>query len=430
MERTILHIDQNCFFASVEMLNRPELRDVPMAVGGDANKRHGIILAKNQKAAAYGVKTAEALWQAKEKCSSLVIVPGHYQQYEYYSRLLFELYCTYTDRVEPYGLDECWLDLTGTQSAVDPVATADEIRDKVQRLYGLTCSVGVSFNKSIAKLGSDYKKPNATTYIPESELKRMVWPLPVEALLFVGRSTQRKLNRINIKSIGDLARMSLSYIEEYLGRNGVSLWRCANGIDPTPVRSYNAKRDIKSVGNSTTTARDMLNDQDVWHTVVALSDQVATRLRKYQRRAQTIQIWVRDASLEHYEKQRRLPFPTDSADEIAKVAMLLFRESYDWDKPVRSLGVRGTQLSEEASPSQLSLFDMAPHHDQSNVDRVFDTLRMQFGEHIIKKAVQLQCDPKLIENGQTRDTPGGFSALNGLDRKSRHQIQSESLTIE
>ncbi len=430
MNRSILHIDQNCFFASVEMLNHPELREVPMAVGGDADKRHGIILAKNQKASAFGVKTAEALWQAREKCPSLVIVPGHYEQYEYYSRLLFELYCTYTDRVEPYGLDECWLDLTGTKYGSDPVATANEIREKVQHLYGLTCSIGVSFNKSIAKLGSDYKKPDATTYIPESELKRMVWPLPVETLLFVGRSTQRKLNRINIKTIGDLARMSFPYIEDYLGRNGIKLWQCANGIDPTPVQRYNVKRDMKSVGNSTTTARDMLNEQDVWYTIVALSDQVATRLRRYQRRAQTIQIWVRDTSLDHYEKQRRLISPTDSADDIAKTAMSLFKESYDWSKPIRSLGVRGTQLIDETTPDQLSIFDMVPHRDKSNIDRVFDTLRLQFGDQIIKKAVQLQCDSKLIENEQTRDTPGGFSALNGIERKSRHKIHSETAAIE
>lgn len=430
MNRTILHIDQNCFFASVEMLNRPELREVPMAVGGDANKRHGIILAKNQKASACGVKTAEALWQAKEKCPSLVIVPGHYEQYEYYSRLLFELYCTYTDRVEPYGLDECWLDLTGTKSELNPVATADEIRDKVQRLYGLTCSIGVSFNKSIAKLGSDYKKPNATTYIPESEFKRLVWPLPVETLLYVGRSTQRKLNRINIRTIGDLACMSFPYIEHYLGCNGIKLWQCANGIDPTPVQGYNVKRDMKSVGNSTTTARDMLNEQDVWYTIVALSDQVATRLRKYKRRAQTIQIWVRDTALEHYEKQRRLMSPTDSAEDIAKTAMSLFKESYDWTKPIRSLGIRGTQLIDSAIPAQLSIFDIVPHHDKSKVDRVFDTLRMQFGDQIIKKAVQLQCDSKLIENGQTRDTPGGFSALNGIERKGRHKIHPEIAAIE
>lgn len=412
MNRKILHIDQNCYFASVEMINHPELKNVPMAVGGDEEKRHGIILAKNIHAAAYGVKTAETIWNARQKCPNLVIVPGHYDQYNYYSSKLFEMYCQYTDRVEAYGLDECWLDLTDIAEHKDPVYIANEIRQRVREELGLTCSVGVSFNKMFAKLGSDYRKPDATTYISEENFRGIVWPLPVGELLFVGHSTKKRLERINIRTIGALAAMSPDYIREYLGKNGKSLWLSANGMDDSPVAHCKYKREIKSIGNSTTTARDMRNETDVWKIIVALSDQIAGRLRKHKRTAGTLQIWVRDSNLKSFERQKSLNIQTDHADDIARAALDLFRHHYFWEAPVRSLGIRTTQLMNADAQKQISLFDSACDMDQKTaIDQVVDKIRLQFGNEAIRKGVQLVCDDKLAENGCLEENRGGFSSM-------------------
>ena len=222
MKRIIFHIDQNCYFASVEMISRPELRNVPMAVAGDAKVRHGIILAKNEPAKKYGIKTAEAIWQAQAKCPDLVLVDAHHEKYEFYSKKLREMYSEYTDKVEPFGLDECWLDMTGIVSDYDEAEeVALEIRNRVKEEFKLTCSVGISFNKVFAKLGSDYKKPDATTVFTDQNWQEKIWPLPVSDLLFVGKHTADKLAKINVKTIGDLAKTDVEFINRYLGKNGV-----------------------------------------------------------------------------------------------------------------------------------------------------------------------------------------------------------------
>lgn len=411
MDRKILHVDQNCFFASVEMVNQPKLRDVPMAVGGDEEKRHGIILAKNRHAAAYGIKTAETLWQARRKCPGLIVVPPHYEQYTYYSQMLFEMYCQYTDRVESYGLDECWLDLTGVAGVDDPVRIADEIRDRVRKEFDLTCSVGVSFSKIFAKLGSDYKKPDATTLISRKNYKEIAWPLPVGDLLFVGRATKEKLAKINIQTIGALATMSPDYLREYLGINGVKLWLSANGAEQTPVADHLRNREVKSIGNSTTTARDMLNEQDVWKTMVALSDRIAGRLRHQRLQAGTVQIWARGSDLRGFERQKQLFSHTNRADVIAKTAMFLFRSNYHWRCPVRSLGVRTTGLLSADQNRQKSIFDADyKRTDAKELEEVIDKIRMQHGDLSIRRGIQLACDPELVGNGVLPTGQSSFSA--------------------
>lgn len=411
MERKILHVDQNCFFASVEMKNRPELKDVPMAVGGDQEQRHGIILAKNQLAGSYGIKTAETIWQARQKCPSLVIVPGHYDQYKYYSHKAFEIYCQYTDRVEAFGLDECWLDVTDSCSKTSAENLADEIRSRVKMELGLTCSVGVSYNKVFAKLGSDYKKPDATTVITRDNFKEIVWPLPVSDLLYAGRSTQQRLARINIHTIGQLAAAPREYIRSYLGRSGEGLWIYANGLDESPVSMCTDQRVIKSVGNSTTTARDMTCESDVWKIIITLSDQVAARLRKYKLTAGTVQIHVRDSGLHVFERQQILAASTDLTDEIARAAFDLFRRSYHWDKPVRSLGVRAVHLTPADARRQISLFDADYETDEKrNVAAVIDSLRLRFGKQVILRGVQLTSREELLPPGQLGWNAGGFSA--------------------
>ena len=395
--RIILHVDQNCFFASVGMIYHPEYRSVPMAVAGDASKRHGIILAKNQPASGYGIKTAEAIWQAKAKCPDLVLIPPEYDKYDFYSKRLKYMYTEYTDRVEPFGLDECWLDMTGIcKDLAEAERFADEIRRRVREEFALTCSVGVSFNKCFAKLGSDYKKPDATTVITPDDYKDIVWPLPASDLLFVGKSTVRNLSKINVNTIGDLARLDRGYIESYLGRNGVLLWEYANGIDPSPVMEVRHKRDIKSIGNSTTTPSDMASAGDVRRTFLHLAGSVSERLRRHNFKCTVIQIHVRDRELHVYEHQKVLFEPTDVKKDIYENACELFTESYDWHSPVRSIGIRCCSLVSADQGEQLSIFtDLKKKEKDEKLSRTIDDINRRFGKGTVRslgEADNRKCD--------------------------------------
>lgn len=406
--RDILHVDQNCFFASVEMRSHPQWRNIPMAVGGDSRERHGIILAKNPLAQAKGVKTAEAIWQAKEKCPNLLVVPAHFDQYVYYSDRIREMFLQYTDKVEPFGLDECWLDVTGCSDR-PAREIADEIRRRVREELGLTCSAGVSFNKTFAKLGSDYKKPDATTEITEENFKEIVWPLPVSDLLFVGRATTASLAKMNVKTIGDLAALDLDFVVSAMGKNGYALWRSANGLEDDEVQAATYARPLKSIGNSTTTPRDMTCRQDVWKTIVALSSQVAGRLRKHHFCAGTVTIWVRDTSLNSYEKQRGLPTETNDEKEIAKLAMELFDESYDWHAPLRSIGVRTTNLTDEQAPRQMTIFENYEKLQRDDrINTALDTLRARFGSGVVMRGTQLEGKDDLVAPDRQDHPHGGF----------------------
>ena len=388
MGRIIFHIDQNCYFASVEMIFHPECRNVPMAVVGDEEARHGIVLAKNEFAKKYGVATAEAIWQARAKCPDLVCLPAHYEKYEFYSAKLREMYYEYTDRVEPFGLDECWLDMTGSVSSYDEAKeVADAIRERVKAEYNLTCSVGISFNKIFAKLGSDYKKPDATTVFPEDGWQDLVWPLPASDLLFVGRKTTAKLAKININTIGELAGCDRDYLVRYLGKQGALLWDYANGLDDSPVSIAGAAREIKSVGNSTTTPEDMTSVSEVEATMLKLSGSVASRLRKHGLIGSVIQITVRDRELKIYEHQRVLYEPTDSSKVIYKTAMELFNESYDWSKGIRSVGVRCAKVIPASSKVQISMFTDNEQRDKdAKLSKVIDQLNTRYGPGAVKTA--------------------------------------------
>ena len=407
MKRIVFHIDQNCYFASVEMISRPELRSVPMAVAGDAKVRHGIILAKNEPAKKYGIKTAEAIWQAKAKCPELVLVDAHHKKYEFYSKKLREMYSEYTDKVEPFGLDECWLDMTGIVSDYDEAEEiALEIRNRVKEEFKLTCSVGISFNKVFAKLGSDYKKPDATTVFRDDNWQEIIWPMPVSDLLFVGRHTSDKLAKINIKTIGDLARADGEYINRYLGKAGVQLWEYANGLDDAPVAESGYKRIPKSVGNSTTTAEDMTSDRQIERTLHMLSESVAERLRKHALKGTVVQITVRDRDLGIYEKQKIIYKPTDDAREIYAAAKELFRESYDWNKGVRSIGVRCTKLVESNSGEQLSLFtEVKARERDDRLNKAIDDINSRYGSGVIKSAAEADSSSKAIKDAGIATDP-------------------------
>ncbi len=392
MARTILHVDLNNFYASVECLYHPELRGKPVAVSGDVENRHGIILAKNQLAKAAGVKTGEAIWQAKGKCPGLICLPPDYRKYLRFSRLARKIYADYTDKIESFGIDENWLDVSGSVALFgDGMKIANEIRRRIREEMGVTASVGVSWNKIFAKLGSDMKKPDATTVITEENFRQVVWPLPVEELLYVGRSTKNKLNNRAVFTIGDLAARDVQLLKLSLGVWGETLWTFANGLDAAPVAQSGEESFVKSVGNSTTTPRDLVNIEDVKMIVFVLAESVAARLRRHGLKCRTVAVHIRNNELYSFERQGKLAAPSFLASDIAGKALEIFRQNYTWDRPIRSLGVRGADLVTEHGTVQLDMF--APDSaEQEQLERTLDRLRERFGPYCVRRCALLQDD--------------------------------------
>ncbi len=397
MEQAILHCDLNSFFASVEEVRNPELRAYPVAVCGDPKKRHGIILAKNEKAKAFGVKTAETIWKALKKCPNLVLVPPHYDDYAKYSKIVNDIYLRYTDLVEPFGIDESWLDVTGSLHLFGtPREIADDIRRVVFSETGLTVSVGVSFTKSFAKLGSDYKKPDATTEISRGNFKTIVWPLPVSDLLFVGRSTKDVFSRLGIKTIGDLAQSSREMIIAHLGKNGELLHNYANGIDDSPVQSAFEETDPKSIGRGITFPHDLTDITEIRTALTALSDDVASRLRRHNKRACSVSLTVRDPAFKTSSRQKTLSRPTHLSSEILAACIELYKKHYARaTAPVRMLTVTAATLldEEDASGMQISLFgEDEMYQKRENVEMTMDEIRRRFGRSSMTHASLLNGD--------------------------------------
>ena len=386
MERVILHCDQNCFFASVELLSHPDLRDVPMAVCGDPASRHGIILAKNEPAKRFGIQTAETVWQARRKCPSLVLLPPHHKLYREYSVRVNELYGQYTDLVEPFGIDESWLDITGSMHLFggDPVAIADELRRRVREELGLSISVGVSFNKIFAKLGSDYKKPDATTLISPENWQEIVWPLPVGAMRFVGRSAQRTLAQYGVETIGQLAACRPEMIEKLLGKLGRQLHEYANGLDRSPVRPQAEREPVKSVGNGTTFPHDLTRWEEVRAGLAALSDSVAMRLRRQGLYCSGVQVTIKDSSFRSISRQKRLESPTRLMKDIQRAAMELTRSAWRAPTPIRMLTVTALHITESAeSFEQLDLLGAGravSDARQEKLESAVRAIRDKFGD--------------------------------------------------
>lgn len=393
-ERVILHSDLNNFYASVECLYHPEYRGKPLAVLGDPEARHGIVLAKNYEAKAYGIQTGDPMWMARKKCPDIVFVPPHYNLYLKHSKLIRDIYSEYTDQVEPYGLDECWLDVTNsTMLFGSGKEIADKLRERIKFELGVSVSVGVSFNKIFAKLGSDLKKPDATTVIESNRFKEIVWPLPVKELLYVGRATHAKLKRKGIFTIGDLANTNPENLRFWLGKMGVVLWQFANGLDTSPVSNIGAKSLIKTVGNSTTAPKDLMTDEDIKITLMVLSESVSARLREYGFICRTVQIGIRDNELEWYERQGKLEIPNRTAKSIFELAFSLFKKHTN-GKPIRSLSVRACDL-EPVDFVQLSLLpDVEKLQKQEELEAAMDSLRNRFGHFSIQKGIML-CDTEL-----------------------------------
>ena len=385
-DRVILHCDMNGFYASVELLDRPDLDGKPVAVCGDPESRHGIILAKNELAKRAGVVTAETIWQAKKKCPDLELVRPHRQKYTHYSKLINQIYLRYTDLVEPFSIDESWLDVTASQNLFGSgKQIADEIRRTVREETGLTLSAGVSWNKIFAKLGSDYKKPDATTEISRENYRDIVWPLPTRDMIFVGKSTSDKLLKSGIKTIGDMAHSDPKLLTSLLGKQGQMLWNYANGYDNAPVARYGESEPVKSVGNGITFRSNLMCEDDIITAVTVLSDTVASRLRHHKLKAFGVKVDIKDPSFTTISRQKQLFLPTNLASELAQASMELIHESWRPGAPIRMLTITGINLCDEMVEEQISLFagDNHSHQQGEKIERTMDDIRSRFGSAAI-----------------------------------------------
>ena len=388
-DRVILHCDLNCFFASVELLRYPALRDVPVAVCGDPESRHGIVLAKNEAAKQLGVKTAETIWQARQKAPPLITLPPHHGLYREYSRKVNAIYGQYTDLVEPFGIDESWLDITNSMHLFggDGKAIADQLRERLREELGLTISVGVSFNKIFAKLGSDYKKPDATTVIDRGNWQAIVWPLPVGDLLGVGRSTQKLLRQYGVETIGQLAAFPRQTLETLLGKHGTQLHDYANGLENSPVRPQHEAEPVKSVGNGTTFPQNLTRWEEVRSGLAVLSDSVAGRLRRQGLYCGGVALTIRNAQFRQFSRQVRLDAPTHLQKDIYQTALALARQSWHAPDPIRALTVTALYLTDSAdSFQQLDLLDGAAaqrEEKQERLEQAMDAIRGKYGKGAI-----------------------------------------------
>ncbi len=386
-KRAILHIDMNNFYASVECLYRPELKNIPMAVAGDPEKRHGIILAKNQLAKEKGVQTAQPIWQAQRLCPNITLVAPHYDRYKKFSQLAMQIYSEYSDQVESYGLDECWVDVTGSQRLFGTAFDiAMQIKQRIKDELGLTVSIGVSFNKVFAKLGSDYKKPDAVTVISEENFKQIVWNLPAKELLYVGKSTQNLLTKFGINTIGQIAQTDKEVLGSNMGKNGYQLWEHANGIDNSKVANLKEKVQVKTIGNSVTLPKDINDKTEIKKVFLNLSEQVAHRLRKKGLWAVGLQISVRRYNLESYQKSCTLKRAVADSDSIFNAAFELFENCHETSS-IRSLGIRVDRLSTEPI-MQINLFEPCENLDkQMKLEEVKDKMRGKYGVEILQRAI-------------------------------------------
>lgn len=400
MERAILHCDLNNFFYSVESLDYPELQGKAVAVCGSVENRHGIVLAKSEEAKKYGIKTAQTVWQAKRQCPHLIICEPHYERYVYFSRLVRGIYGAYTDQVEPFGMDEAWLDVTGSRRLF---GTGKEIGEKLRRQVreetGLTISVGVSFNKPFAKLGSDLKKPDGLTVIEKADFKEKIWPLSCSQMIGIGPATAKRLAGAGIFTLGELASASPDTLKRLLGKCGGQLWQMANGRDTSPVRREGEGEPVKSVGNSMTEGADLADDQAVFSMFLLLCESVSRRLREQGLLASAVAVDIRDDMLTTVGHQAKLMAPTRNALKLAQAAMQLFSQRWRWGKgrTVRSVGVRGYDLVRDGAVWQLSFFQETAREERlERLASDADRLRARYGRGALVRASLLgrnDCSP-------------------------------------
>lgn len=408
-DRVILHSDMNSFYASVETALNPSLEGKAIAVCGSVDTRHGICLAKSEKAKKAGVKTGMAVWEAKRCCPDLIIVPPHYDVYLEYSKRSHEIYSRYTNQIEPFGMDECWLDITGCIGVCsDGESAAREIRQVIKKELGVTVSVGISYNKIFAKLGSDLKKPDAQTVIKKDDFRERIWPLPVYELLYVGRATTAKIAKYGIRTIGDLARTDPEFLRKILGINGLMLWRYANGLDDSRVMYAGYEPPVKSFGHGITCISDLVNREEVWLVMLDLSQNLGLRLREHGLRAMGVQIMVRGAGLGFKQYQKQLLRATQSPMDIARAGMELFDAEYEWNENVRAVSVRAISLTRDNVPVQLSIYeDYGKIERRERLDGAVDKIKRKYGKRSILPA-SLLCEKKVPHDNRELVILPGF----------------------
>lgn len=399
-ERVILHSDMNSFYASVEMMLDPRLKGKPVAVCGATEERHGIVLAKSDLAKKAGVKTGMVNWEAKQLCPNLILVPPQYDQYLYYSKMAHSIYEKYTPLVEPFGMDECWLDVTDSTHFGSGKQIAEQIRQTCREELGLTVSIGVSFNKIFAKLGSDLKKPDAVTEITQHNFKEKVWPLDASELIYVGRATEKKLARYGIHTVGELAAVPPDILKQWFGIRGIDLWRYANGTDNSRVMHKDFVSPVKSIGHGITCTADLENNDEVFRVMLELAQDVGHRLRIHNLEAQGVQIYVRGNDLLGAQFQCKLPFRTQLPSEIAAAGFNLFTSRYKWGTNVRAVCIRAINLCSKYDPDQLNCFiDTARRDKRIQLEDTIEELRSRFGKQSITYATLLH-NLKMPDDGR------------------------------
>lgn len=388
MQRKILHIDMNNFYASVELLTRPDLRDKPVIVGGDRSERHGIVLAKNEIAKAFGIVTAETIYQAKQKCPQAIVLPPNREEYARYMNLSRQIYLEYTERMEPFGPDEAWLDVSTIERS--GIEIAEEIRQRIKSELKLRVSIGVSWNKTFAKMGSDYKKPDAVTVISKENYQDLLWPLPVGRFLFVGEVSARKLQHIGIYTVGDLAQASSEILHNLLGKHGLSLNTNARGEDQSLVTTEEERGHQKSIGAMQTTDHDLYHLEEIQNVFLDLAREVSRRAKKAGLKGQTVSITIKFEDFTQFSRQRTSSFLIQEVDTIYNIALSLFHQHF----AVRHLGIRLLGISlekveDDSVPEQMSLFELKPptprSEKQREVDALLEEMQERFGKGSIGK---------------------------------------------
>ena len=398
MERAILHIDMNNCFASIEIKLNPELKNLPIAVSGSSSERHGIVLAKSEEAKKLGVKTAETIWQARRKCPELILVKPHYDEYKKHSLWARNIYYSYTNQVEPFGLDEAWLDITGSQKLFGtPMEIAEKIRKQIKNELGITVSIGLSYNKIFAKLGSDISAPDAITKISKDNFKDKVWPLEADRMIGIGKSAKSKLNEHGIYTLGDIANSNREFLVSILGSSGEKAWYNANGLEDSEVLDFNSREPIKSIGHGTTLVKNLENEYEVHQVFQRLALKVGARLIENNMEAMGLQISVKDSDLVTFNYQEGFDFSTFSSIIIKEKAMKLFK-NYKWEKPIRFLEIRAINLTKDTNV-QINFIESEDFDRKVNLDKALYDLRTKYGGEKITFASQFE-ENKMKESMQ------------------------------
>lgn len=411
MTRTILHSDMNNCYASIERKLNPSLVGKRLVVCGSVEDRHSIVLAKSYEAKAFGVKTGDSLFEAKMKCPGLVAVKPHYDEYFKFSKLAHKIYYSYTNQVEPFGLDECWLDVTGSKKLFGSgEAIAHEIKERIKKELGITVSIGVSYNKIFAKLGSDLKKPDAVTVISKNDFKEIVWPLSTDAIIGIGSKTKKKLMYMNINTLGELAKADVNLLKRKLGIRGLYLWKYANGYDTSEVCDYYHRDKIKSISRGVTTKADLNSYDEVKKIFEELAIEVSKKLIEEDLKAGGVRITIRDKNLDYVSFQKVFTETSISALRLNDKAMELFKERYDFKEAIRSLTISAINLTRNTKTEQLSLFAPKKIIKDDRLEKVFNEIREKFGKDKIGY-LGLELNGKMPEKPSVVTLPSGFKNM-------------------